>query len=41
MDVTLYVLQGNPAQNLYERCGFYVIEKVDPYLAMRFDVVQK
>lgn len=36
--VTLHVLQGNPAQHLYERCGFHVTEEVEPYLAMRFDV---
>lgn len=35
--ITLNVLQNNPAQRLYERCGFYVTEEVEPYFAMRFD----
>lgn len=36
LPVTLHVLQGNPAQRLYERCGFHVTGEVAPYVAMRF-----
>lgn len=37
LSVTLQVLQENPAQRLYERCGFEVTEEVLPYIAMKWD----
>lgn len=39
LSVTLHVLQGNPAQCLYERCGFYVTGEALSYVAMRFDAM--
>lgn len=37
LSVMLHVLQGNPAQRLYERCGFYVTGEVIPYVAMKWE----
>lgn len=39
LSMTLHVLQGNPAQYLYERCGFYKTAEMAPYIAMRWDNV--
>lgn len=37
LPVTLHVATGNPAQRLYERCGFYVTGEAPPYIAMKWD----
>ncbi len=39
LPVKLHVLNGNPAQRLYARCGFYVTEESAPYIAMQWDAV--
>lgn len=38
LPLELKVLIGNPAQRLYERCGFVVTDEVLPYLLMRWEV---
>ncbi|WP_264986727.1 GNAT family N-acetyltransferase [Lysinibacillus piscis] len=37
LSVTLHVVQGNPAQKLYERCGFYITGEQAPYITMKFE----
>ncbi|MEK4231367.1 GNAT family N-acetyltransferase [Solibacillus sp. FSL H8-0538] len=37
LPITLQVFQGNPAQHLYERCGFYMTAELGPYIAMRWN----
>lgn len=36
--IELNVLMGNPAQRLYERCGFVVMDETSPYLLMIWEV---
>lgn len=38
LPIELTVLMGNPAQRLYERCGFVVIDETSPYLLMIWEV---
>lgn len=37
ISITLSVLQGNPAINLYLRLGFVVTEQNSPYIRMKFN----
>lgn len=37
LSILLHVFSGNPAQRLYERCGFRVVDEVTPYVAMRWE----
>ena len=41
LSVTLQVLEGNPAQRLYERCGFNVTANRLPYIAMKWESIVK
>jgi len=38
LPIELNVLMGNPAQRLYERCGFVVMDETSPYLLMIWEV---
>ncbi|GAA0381834.1 GNAT family N-acetyltransferase [Bacillus horti] len=37
LPIQLQVLMGNPAQRLYERCGFYVTAEQAPSLTMQWE----
>lgn len=37
LPVTLHVATGNPAQRLYEKCGFHVTGEAPPYITMKWD----
>lgn len=35
--ITLHVFQGNPAQQLYEKCGFVIVGEKLPYIKMQWN----